>query len=141
MLTLKNKAGLEALQHKMWMYKGTTYLISDFTEVNDQVIISTDIKAIRIPADQVDDFLKELLPVDAAPAKNGHKLMIPGVEAGIFTEITGALMTSLREIQGSKDPKFLKEATDRAKSKVMISKAVTDVAKTVIAGQKAMQGK
>ena len=36
------------------------------------------------------------------------------------------------------DPRFLKEATERARAKVMISKAVTDVAKTVIQAKKAL---
>lgn len=135
-LTLKNKASLEAITGKTWMHKGTTYAINDFTEIGDRIILSTDVKALTIQTDQVESFVKDLLPVEDAAPKNA--LAIPGVESNYFTEITGALMTSLREIQGSKDAKFLREATDRAKAKVLISKAVTDVAKTVIAAKKTL---
>jgi len=138
-LTLKNKSALESLKGKMWMYKTTTYTISDFTEVGDTIIISTHLKALSIKTDQVENFVKELLPVEAAPASDGAEI-IPGVET-YFTELAGGLMTSFREIQGAKDATFLKEAKARASAKVQVSKAVTDIAKPVIAGQKAMRGK
>lgn len=133
-LTLKNKAALEALKGKMWMYKTTTYTVSDFTEVGDTIIISTHLKAISIPTDGIDAFLKELLPVDAAPAA-GRAEIIPGGE-NYFTELANGLMTSYREIQASKDEKFLKEAKARAAAKVQISRAVTDIARTVISAKK-----
>lgn len=50
-------------------------------------------------------------------------------------------MTSFREIQDAKNERFLKEAKSRASAKVQVSKAVTDIAKTVIQGQKALRGK
>lgn len=137
-IALSNRSKLESAIGRNWMYRGTTYHFNDFTEVGEYIIISTDIKALKITADQVADFLKECLPAANSATEKGSELtvMIPGVENNMFSEIATGLMTSFREIQGSKDPVFLKQATDRAKSKVLISKAVTDVAKTVIQAKK-----
>lgn len=137
-ITLQHKSKLESSIGRNWMYRGSTYRFTDFTEVGEYIIISTDIKALKIKADQVADFLKDCLPAANSDTEKGSELivMIPGVESNIFSEVAAGLMTSFREIQGSKDPVFLKQATDRARSKVLISKAVTDVAKTVIQAKK-----
>ncbi|MBL7780660.1 MAG: hypothetical protein JNM22_05535 [Saprospiraceae bacterium] len=135
-MTLKDKATLESLVQKTWMYRGTNYTINDFTEIGEKIIFSTDVKSITIPMAEIQTFAADLLPVDSLPAKG---LAIPGVETSVFAEISAGLMTSFREIQGCKDPKFLQDATRRASAKVQISKAVTDIAKTVIAGKKAMK--
>lgn len=136
-MTLKDKATLEGLVQRTWMYKGTNYTITDFTHIGEQVIISTDVKALTIKVDKIQEFVTDLLPV-SLPAKPGTTAVnIPGVEPGMFSEIASGLMTSFREIQGSKDENFLKQATRRAAAKVSISKAVTDIAKTVIAAKKA----
>lgn len=136
-LTLKNKSALEGLKGKMWMYKTITHVITDFTEAGDTIIISTNIKAISIKADAIEQFLKDLLPVDSAPAQPEIAAIAPGVD-NYFTELAGGLMASFREIQGANDPTFLREAKSRAAAKVQVSKAVTDIAKTIIAGRKSM---
>ncbi len=137
-IALNHKSKLESTIGRNWMYRGTTYRFTDFTEIGDQVIISTDVKALKVPIDQVGEFLKECLPAaNDLPATGGQvQVAIPGVDGGIFTEITNGLLTSFREIQGSKDPKFLKEAADRARAKVQVSRAITDIAKTVISAKK-----
>lgn len=141
-MNLQQQSKLEAMCGKSFMYNATLYTINDFQVIGEKVLIGTDIKTLSIPKDKIGDFIRDCLPVENGVAKtNGHTLSIPGVETNYFGEIAAGLMTSFREIQGSKDAKFLKEATDRAKTKVLISKAVTDVAKTVIAGQKAARGK
>lgn len=137
-ISLNHKAKLESTIGRNWMYKGTTYRFTDVTEIGDQFIISTDIKALSIKADDVGDFLKECLPAaNDLPAQNGTALSIPGVDGNVLQEITAGLLTSFREIQGCKDERFLKQASLRARAKVQISRAVTDVAKTVIAAKKA----
>ena len=91
--------------------------------------------------------MKLCLPADITPAKNGHNghsssvVAIGGIETGVFKELTDGLMTSFREIQGSKDEAFLKVAYKRAKAKIGITRAITDIAKTAISGKKAMGGK
>lgn len=126
------------------MYKSTNYTFTDFTLVEGKVIFSTDVKAITIPIAEVEQFIKGLLPVDSLPSKQSdHVISIPGVDSGIFSEMSLGLMTSFREIQGAKgnDEKFLKQAISRSKAKVEIVKTINDIAKTVIAGQKALRGK
>ncbi len=63
---------------------------------------------------------------------------IGGVETGVFKELTDGLLTSFREIQGSKDENFMKVASKRAHAKIGITRAITDIAKTAIAGKKAL---
>lgn len=141
-MNLQQQSKLEQMCGNTFMYNATLYTINDFQAIGEKVLIGTDIKTLAIPKDKIGDFLRDCLPTEKSLAKtNGSALSIPGVETNYFGEIAAGLMTSFREIQGSKDQKFLKEATDRAKTKVLISKAVTDVAKTVIAGQKAARGK
>jgi hypothetical protein len=126
------------------MYKSTNYTITDFTEVEGTIIFSTDVKAIKVPIAEVDQFIKYLLPVDTLPSKqSAHVINMPGVDAGIFSELSQGLMSSLKEIQGAKgtDEKFLKQAIQRSNAKVSIAKTITDIAKTAIASQKAMRGK
>lgn len=141
-MNLQQQSKLESMLGKCWMYKGNIYTLNDFQQIGEKVLIGTDIKTLSLKSDQVADFVKECLPVENKPAiQNSGTVSIPGVEANYFSELASGLMTSFREIQGAKDEKFLKEATSRAAAKVQISKAVTDIAKTVIAGQKAIRGK
>lgn len=141
-LSLKHKSALESIIGKMWMYKSTNYLFTDYTHIGKSIIFSTDVKAITIEVGQIDEFKKELLPVDSTPASSSVA-QIPGIESSIFSELAGGLMTSFREIQGAKgtDEKFLQQAIRRSKAKVDITKAVTDIAKTAIAGQKILKSK
>jgi hypothetical protein len=144
MIALKTQSKIESLLGKIWMHNSTNYTITDFTEVEGKIIFSTDVKAITVKVDEVDQFIKDLLPVDELPAKQSpHVINIPGVDAGIFSELAGGLMSSFREIQGAKgtDEKFLKQAIQRSNAKVAISKTITDIAKTAIAGQKVMRSK
>lgn len=144
MIALKIQAKIEGLIGKIWMYKSTNYTFTDFTIVEDKIIFSTDVKAITVPISEVEDFMKQLLPVDSLPDRQSTSVIsIPGVDAGIFSELSSGLMTSFREIQGAKgnDEKFLKQAIQRSNAKVAITKTITDIAKTAIAGQKALRGK
>lgn len=144
-LSLKHKSLLESIIGKMWMYKSTNYLFTDYTHIGESIIFSTDVKAITIEVGQIEDFKKELLPVDSTPASSSISAtaQIPGIESSIFSELAGGLMSSFREIQGAKgtDEKFLQQAIRRSKAKVEITKAVTDIAKTAIAGQKLLKTK
>ncbi len=131
--SLKIEAKLADIVGKNWMYRTKTYKINDVLLVNGEHIISTDSKTLRIPVAEVEEFLKDLLPTEETLPS---QVTIPGLEAGVFGELTKGLMTSFREIQGSKDERFLEGATKRATAKIKISKAVTDIAKTSLMARK-----
>lgn len=121
------------------MHKGTCYQVVDFVEVGSDIIISTDIKSLKIPAEELSGFFKELLPAerDVERADN-HLETIGAVETGVFKELTGGLMASFRDVQNAKGEDDIKAAVKVATTKIGISKAITDIAKTAIAGKKAM---
>jgi len=132
---LKIEAKLADITGKYWMYKTKTYKINDVMLIGQDHIISTDSKTLRIPTNQVEQFLQDLLPAEA-PEQTQRGLSIPGLDDGMFGELARGLMTSFREVQGSREGNFLKEATTRANAKIAISKAVTDIAKTTIQAKK-----
>lgn len=133
-MNLKDKGTLESLVNRTWMYRGTNYRFNDIVESNDQVIISTDVKAIRIPVSDIQAFAKELLPVDA-PAKSVAPV-IRGLDGTMFQEIGQGLMSSFREISTAPDKESLKTAVSKAKTKVKISQSITGMAKVVLEAQR-----
>lgn len=119
--------------NRTWMHKGVNYTFNDFDEVNEQVIISTDVRALRIPVSQIQQFAKDLLPVEDRRPKG---LAIRGLDNSMLQELSAGLMESFREISQCSDPGALKTAVQKAKSKVKITTTVTNVAKVIIEAQR-----
>jgi len=125
------------------MHKSTNYTFTDFTLVGEKVIFSTDVKAITVSIDDLDAFIKDLLPVDSLPSNQSVNVInIPGVELSIFGEIATGLMTSFREVQGAKgnDEQFLNQAIKRSRAKIDISRTMTGIAKLALDVNKAKRG-
>jgi hypothetical protein len=80
-----------------------------------------------------------LLPTEQdLTASENHAEVIGAVETGVFKELTTGLMASFHEMQTANDELLLKDAVKRANTKISLSKAITDIAKTAISGKKAM---
>lgn len=133
-MNLKDKGTLEGLINRTWMYRGTNYQFNDIVESNDQVIISTDVKAIRIPVSEIQAFAKELLPVET-PAKSVAPV-IRGLDGAMFQEISQGLMSSFREISTAPDKDSLETSVSKAKTKVKISQSIIGMAKVVLEAQR-----
>ncbi len=128
MLNLKNKAALEALNGSTVMYRTVTYHITGIVEVAGQYVISTDVKPLRFKEDEIPDFLNQILPVETH--RKGSVIIHQALDTSVLTELSNSLIASLREIDTAKDPEAIKAAAKKAKSKVTLSKGITDIAKT-----------
>lgn len=130
MLSLKDKSRIEAMIGQSFMYKTKVYKFTDMLEIGDQVIISTDQKALRINVPDITNFIKECMPADLEPSNN--KAIALPIDSSVFSEVTKGLMTSFREIQDSNDDEQIIKSLKKAKGKSDVAKTLTSIAKLAL---------
>lgn len=131
-MTLKDKSALERMIGRTWMYRGAVSTFNDLVQSNGHVILSTSLKAIKIPADQVATFIKDCLPVEDTPEKQVQKINKIDIDGQVITDLTLGLMKSFSDIDRADSPEKLKDALQKARAKTNISNSVIQIANTVL---------
>jgi hypothetical protein len=127
-MTLQDKSKLERMIGRSWMYRGATSNFNDLVESNGHIILSTSLKAIKIPADQVSKFIQDCLPAEDASDTQVVKIEL---DAKVLSEITSGMMKSFRELDTA-TPEEMKNVIQKAQAKTNVANSVIAIANTIM---------
>lgn len=126
-MTLQDKSKLERMIGRSWMYRGATSTFNDIVESNGHVILSTSLKAIKIPVDQVGKFIQDCLPVE----DDDSQVVKIELDGKVLSDITSGMMKSFRELDTA-TPEELNNAIKKAQAKTNVANSVIAIANTIM---------
>lgn len=124
-MTLQDKSKLERMIGRSWMYRGATSTFNDIVESNGHIILSTSLKAIKIPVEQVGKFIQDCLPVE-----DGQVVKIE-LDGKVLSDITSGMMKSFRELDTA-SPEELNNVIKKAQAKTNVANSVIAIANTIM---------
>lgn len=110
---------------RSWMYRGSTSTFNDIVESNGHIILSTSLKAIKIPVEQVGKFIQDCLPVE-----DGQVVKIE-LDGKVLSDITSGMMKSFRELDTA-SPEELNNVIKKAQAKTNVANSVIAIANTIM---------
>ena len=127
-MTLQDKSKLERMIGRSWMYRGATSTFNDIIESNGHIILSTSLKAIKIPVDEVGKFIQDCLPAEDAADAQVMKIELDGK---VISELTSGMMKSFRELDTA-TPEEMNNIIKKAQAKTNVANSVIAIANTIM---------